>query len=67
LTVEGTLNVVDPSPEPNVVPIMPKRVLYVVLLTALPLQRSHPEGAEEAPYIRITPDGAAPVIALICV
>lgn len=42
----GTLNVVDPSPTPNLVEITANRLAYVDLDTAWPVQTNQPDGAE---------------------
>lgn len=51
----GKLNVVTPSPGPNVTPTAENKLAYVVRLTAAPLQSSVPSGAEAPPYIVIVP------------
>ncbi len=64
----GRLNVVLPSPVPQVVPIFPNSSLYVVLLTADPSQDKNPEGADVPPQGSMAPAGkklTAPVTAKV--
>jgi hypothetical protein len=54
----GTLNVVDPSPTPNVVPITANSSEKVVRLIAAPSQIVQPVGAELVVHMITAPTGA---------
>jgi hypothetical protein len=53
----GSLNVVDPSPAPNVVPRIEKSRLYVVRETFWPPHINHPLGGVEFTHISTVPIG----------